>query len=570
MLKYRTHRDPNTQLEWIETTLKGKTLLSIPLLNKGTAFSIEERKALNLLGKLPYRVESLDEQVLRAKNQFNRYSSTLQKYIYLNNLHDKNEILFYKLLLDNLEETIPLIYTPGVSDAVKEFSHEFRQPRGLYLAYPDRDKMSEMLDNRTHADIEIIVVTDGERILGIGDQGIGGMDIPIAKLVVYSLCGVNPYKTLPIMLDVGTDNPDLLNHPLYLGWKNNRIRGQEYDDFLETFVTNLKQKFPKSFLHWEDFGQQNARKLLERYRTEHCSFNDDMQGTGVVTLAALLAAIDASQKPLEEQRILVFGAGTAGVGIADMLHLTLLRHGIDPKKAKDQFWLLDRHGILYDDMPNLAFFQHSYTRDKAERKGTAAGNLLDAVQLIKPTILIGCSTVGGAFSEEVVKEMAKYVERPIIFPLSNPNQNCEQHPANLIKWTKGKALIATGSPFAPVEYDGISYPITQCNNALSFPGIGLAVIATKATQVTDTMLLAAASALCSLAPVKQDKTAPLLPAIPELATVAIHVALAVAKQAIEDKVATQSLSLDFEQFVHDHIWRPYYREIRPMKGEAGW
>jgi malate dehydrogenase (oxaloacetate-decarboxylating) len=294
MLKYTTQVDKEAGFEWIETHLTGKELLMTPLLNKGTAFTFEERKELGLLGKLPHRVETLEEQLVRARAQYHRYSSTLQKYIYLNNLHDKNEVLFYKLLFDDLSETLPKIYTPGVSAAVKEFSNEFRHPRGLYISYPERENMRAIFDNRTHAEIDLIVVTDGERILGIGDQGIGGMDIPIAKLVVYSLCGINPYKTIPIMLDVGTDNPQLLNDPLYLGWRHPRLRGKEYDDFIEMFVGLVKEKFPKSFLHWEDFGMQNARRILETYRESHCMFNDDMQGTGVVSLAAMLAAIHAT------------------------------------------------------------------------------------------------------------------------------------------------------------------------------------------------------------------------------------------------------------------------------------
>ncbi len=561
MLKYITRKDKQSQKEWIETSLTGKQLMVMPLLNKGTAFSPDERIELKLLGKLPYREETLEEQLFRIKNQYSRYTSNLQKYIYLNNLHDKNEILYYKFLSDNLAETLPLIYTPGVSTAVKEFSHEFRQPRGLYIAYPDRDRLSEILDNRTHADIKLMVVTDGERILGIGDQGIGGMDIPVAKLVVYSLCGLNPYHAIPIMLDVGTDNQELLNNPLYLGWRHPRLRGKEYDDFIHSFVELVHQKFPQSMLHWEDFGIQNARKILEKYRNYHCTFNDDMQGTGVVTLAALLAAVAATAKPMKEQRIIVFGAGTAGVGIADQLFNAMCRDGMSEADARRQFWLIDRDGLLREGM-NLADFQKPYARPSTEKEWQGASDLLTVVKAAKPTILIGCSTVRHAFNEDVVKAMSAQCEHPIICPLSNPNEKCEADPEDLIKWTKGTALIATGSPYAPVEFQGKAYHITQCNNALSFPGIGIGSLATKAKEVTDNMLWAAANAISEHSPVRKDLTQTLLPAISDIAKIAPHVALAVAKQAIADGVALEQPALDLETFTQDNIWKPYYRPIK--------
>ncbi|MBS0286161.1 MAG: NAD-dependent malic enzyme [Proteobacteria bacterium] len=562
MLKYITRIDSSTKAQWIETSLTGKQLMVMPLLNKGTAFTQEERIALKLLGKLPFRTETLDEQVSRAKNQYLRYTSNLQKYIYLNNLHDKNEVLYYKLLLENLAETLPLIYTPGVSAAVKAFSHEFRQPRGLYISYPDKDRLDEILDNRTHADISLMAVTDGERILGIGDQGIGGMDIPIAKLVVYSLCGINPYNALPVMLDVGTDNQELLDNPLYLGWRHPRLRGKEYDDFIHSFVEAVHQKFPQCMLHWEDFGLQNARRILETYRTYHCTFNDDMQGTGVVTLAALLAAVQAIKSTMREQRIVVFGAGTAGVGIADQLYNAMLREGMPEKEARRQFWLIDRDGLLQEGM-NLTAFQQPYARPSEESIRWEQGkDLLAVVKAIKPTIMIGCSTVRHAFSEEIVKAMASATKHPIIFPLSNPNEKCEADPEDLIKWTEGKALIATGSPYERVEFDGKTYHLTQCNNALSFPGIGIGSVATKASQITDNMLWAAATTISEHSPVRHDLTLPLLPAITDMTTLATHVALSVAKQAIVDGVATVKPSLDFDEFVQDNIWRPYYRPIK--------
>lgn len=567
MLKYNTKIDKETGHEWIETRLTGKELLSAPLLNKGTAFTEAERIELHLLGKLPHRVETLEEQLARAKSQFNRYSSSLQKYIYLSNLHDKNEILFYKLLIDDLSETLPLIYTPGVSAAVKEFSNEFRQPRGLYLAYPDRSRIEEILDNRTHAEIDLIVVTDGERILGIGDQGIGGMDIPIAKLVVYSICGVNPYKTLPITLDVGTDNPQLLNDPLYLGWRHPRVRGSEYDDFIHQFVEKIHKKFPNSFLHWEDFAQQNARRILERYRTYHCTFNDDMQGTGVVTLAALLSAIQATKIPLDKQRVIVYGAGTAGVGIADQLYGAMLRYGIAPDIARQQFWLIDRAGLIVEDMQGIADFQKPYVRLLNEQSNWASTgrDLLSVVKAVRPTIMIGCSTVRGAFSEDVVRTMAQFVAQPIIFPLSNPTENCEAIPENLIKWSEGRALIATGSPFDPVEYQGKLLEVTQCNNALSFPGIGLAATAIQADQVTDNMLMAAADAISLHAPARLDPTKPLLPFMTQIPELCFEVAIAVAKQAIDDGNARIVPKIPLADFIREKTWKPYYRPIKLIK-----
>lgn len=566
MLKYFTRINHQSGHEWIDTRLTGKALLSTPLLNKGTAFTEEERRELNLLGKLPHRIETLEEQLIRAKTQYSRYSSTLQKYIYLNNLHDKNEILFYKLLLENLSETLPNIYTPGVSAAVKEFSQEFRQPRGLYIAYPDRDAISEILDNRTHAEINLMVVTDGERILGIGDQGIGGMDIPIAKLIVYSLCGADPYKTLPIMLDVGTDNPQLLNDPLYLGWRHPRISGKEYDDFIRSFVETVHRKFPHCFLHWEDFGQKNARRILETYRAQHCMFNDDMQGTGVVTLAAILAAIQATKVPIDKHRIVVFGAGTAGVGVADQLYNAMLRQGIAPEVARRQFWLIDRAGLLIEGAAEMASFQAPYARSLNERDQWSRGtDLLSVVKTVQPTILLGCSTVRNAFNEDVVRAMAQYTAQPIILPLSNPNENAEANPENLLQWSEGRALIATGSPFDPVTFNGRTYQITQCNNALSFPGIGLGVIATKAAEVTDNMLWAAACAISAYSPDRDDLTSPLLPEITEIPDLACKVAIAVAKQAMADGVATVKVNTELKAFIKENVWRPYYRPIKRMK-----
>ncbi len=553
MLLYELHQDPMTGEEWIETDLKGKALLVTYLLNKGTAFTSAERYALGLLGKLPSKIETLDEQIVRAYHQYKKYKSDLQKHIYLNNLHDKNEVLFYKLVSDHLVEMIPILYTPSVGQAVKAFSHEFRQPRGLFISYQDQDNMDLILENRTHPELAVIVVTDGERVLGIGDQGVGAMGIPIAKLMLYTICGgINPYHTLPIMLDVGTNNPKLLEDPLYLGWRHPRIQGKEYDQFIEKFVRAIQRHFPNTFLHWEDFGRDNARRILERYRDQLCTFNDDMQGTSIVAVSAVLTAMVRLQQKLAFQRIVVFGAGTAGVGIADRLVDSLKHQGVPEDAAIAQIWLIDRDGLLVRDMPNLMPFQLPYAREEKPGLSLAA-----VVKKIKPTILIGCSAVGGAFTEEIVREMALHTPRPVIFPLSNPTEQSEATPADLLKWTAGKALIATGSPFGDT--------CAQCNNAFSFPGVGLGLIASRAKCLTDNMLWVACETLSRAAPVGAD--APLLPHLSEARSVAIKIAIAVVDKAREEGLARLDSDITSEEVVKKILWEPYYREIR-LRGKA--
>lgn len=553
MLLYELHQDPMTGEEWIETDLKGKALLVTYLLNKGTAFTSAERYALGLLGKLPSKIETLDEQIVRAYHQYKKYKSDLQKHIYLNNLHDKNEVLFYKLVSDHLVEMIPILYTPSVGQAVKAFSHEFRQPRGLFISYQDQDNMDLILENRTHPELAVIVVTDGERVLGIGDQGVGAMGIPIAKLMLYTICGgINPYHTLPIMLDVGTNNPKLLEDPLYLGWRHPRIQGKEYDQFIEKFVRAIQRHFPNTFLHWEDFGRDNARRILERYRDQLCTFNDDMQGTSIVAVSAVLTAMVRLQQKLAFQRIVIFGAGTAGVGIADRLVDSLKHQGVPEDAAIAQIWLIDRDGLLVRDMPNLMPFQLPYAREEKPGLSLAA-----VVKKIKPTILIGCSAVGGAFTEEIVREMALHTPRPVIFPLSNPTEQSEATPADLLKWTAGKALIATGSPFGDT--------CAQCNNAFSFPGVGLGLIASRAKCLTDNMLWVACETLSRAAPVGAD--APLLPHLSEARSVAIKIAIAVVDKAREEGLARLDSDITSEEAVKKTLWEPYYREIR-LRGKS--
>lgn len=566
MLKYKACLDENTGHQWIETNLRGKTLLSTPLLNKDTAFSEEERSDLDLLGKLPPVVESIEQQLQRIRYQYTRYSSNLTRYVYLNNLHDSNEILFYRFLSENIEEMLPMIYTPNVGFAVKEFSHEFRHPRGLYITYEEMDKLEDIFTHRTHPDIDIMVITDGEAVLGIGDQGVGSMQISIAKLVVYSLCGMDPYKTLPIMLDVGTDNALLLDDPLYLGWRHKRIKGKDYKTFINRFVEVAHDMFPDTFLHWEDFGRQNASYILDKHENTHCMLNDDMQGTGVVTLAAILSAIEVTAIPIQNHRMVIFGAGTAGVGIAEQFFDALIRQGIAPEEAKKAFWLIDREGLIFENSPNISKQSKQFARSQSEEQEWQGldKDLLTIVQKVKPTILIGTSTVRGAFTQEIIETMAYHVAQPIVFPLSNPNDNCEAIPENVLKWSKGKALIATGSPFDPVQFEDKEFVIGQCNNALAFPGIGLGVNAVRAKRLTDNMLWAAAQAIAEKSPARLDLTEPLLPKISDIPILAEHVAIKVAEQAVQDCVATKVPTQAMASFIHKNFWKPIYKPFKAV------
>ncbi len=569
MLDFKYVRDKATAEEWIETSLTGKLLLNIPQLNKGTAFSAEERHIFGLLGKLPAQVETLEEQVNRAYLQHQAYTdSPLQQNIYLNNLHDKNQVLFYKLVSNHLTELLPLIYTPVVGSAVKEYSREFRQARGLYIAYPYGDRIDEILDNRSHPEIDLIVVTDGEGILGIGDQGIGGMDIPIAKLMVYSLCaGINPLRTLPIMLDVGTNNQKLLDDPLYLGLRHKRIANEDYDAFIAKFIDAVKRKFPNAFLHWEDFGRNHARKNLELYRNKLCSFNDDIQGTAAVALAALVAAVKASGLSLKDQNIVIFGAGTAGTGVADQICTALIHEGLTEEEAHRRLWLIDQPGLLFQDLPNLTSAQLPYAHSRADIAGwqiskNAEIGLLDVIKNVKPSILIGCSAQKGAFTKIIITEMMQHTTRPIIFPLSNPTECAEAEPADLIEWTDGKALIATGSPFPDVTYKGQTIQITQCNNALAFPGIGLGILAVKADYLSDAMLWAASKVLSDNAPVLKDPQARLLPELGLARTIAHKIANAVAEQARQEGRAQITETDNIAKQIEHITWTPRYIPLR--------
>lgn len=554
MLDFKVKHDKETDSLFIETSISGKNLLTTAQLNKGTAFTPDERLAFGLLGKLPHRVETLEEQVYRAYQQYKRYTTPLQQNIYLNNLHDKNQILFYRLLSCYLAEMLPIIYTPTVGLAVQYFSHEYRQPRGLYIAHSDQDNLDDIISNRSNPEIDFIVVTDGEGVLGIGDQGIGGMDIPVAKLMVYSLCGgIDPTRTLPVFLDVGTNNQQLLDDPMYLGCRHKRIDAVQYDAFINTFVDRIQAHFPNAFLHWEDFGRRNARPILDRFQDKLCTFNDDIQGTGAVTLAALLAACDITGINIEDNRIIVYGAGSAGTGICDQIVDAMVMRGASRDDAYKCFWLIDRQGLLIEGDSELTEAQCPYAR-----KHSDVVTFTDTVSQVKPTILIGCSAQTGAFSQDIIETMATHCERPIIFPLSNPDAKCEAQPADILTWTKGKALIATGTAFPPIDYQNRQFQIAQCNNALVFPGIGLGIQAVGAIRLSKAMLWAASLALSALSPSKQDSSLPLLPLIDDAQQVAKHIAVAVARVAIETDLAQCNQDKDLEKLIQDIFWEPRY------------
>ncbi len=555
----------------LETILRGVEVLSTPLLNKGVAFTQEEREELGLKGLLPPAVLTLEEQARRAYEQFCSQPDDLLKNVYLTALHDRNEVLFYRILTDHLREMLPIVYTPTVGVAIQRYSHEYRKPRGVYLSINDPSGIEEAFANigATAENIDLVVVTDGEGILGIGDWGVGGINIAIGKLAVYTAAvGIDPSRVLPVILDVGTNREELLNNPFYIGNRHPRITGEAYDEFIDTFVQAVSKQFPKALLHWEDFSSRNARKILDKYRHDICTFNDDIQGTGAVSLAAVLSAVKASGVPLSEHRVVVFGAGTAGIGIADQVRDAMVRVGVSEEESYKRFWCIDRNGLVTDNMEDLLDFQMPYARKAAEvsewKQNDVIG-LTEVVKHVKPTILIGTSTVAGAFKEEIIKEMASHVERPIILPMSNPTPLAEAKPADLIEWTEGRALVATGSPFEPVTYNGVTYVIGQSNNALIFPGLGLGTIVVRASVMTDGMFAAAAEAVASMVDTSQPG-APILPEVEELRNISEMVAIEVAKVAVAEGVARENLSdNDIKIVVKEAIWEPEYRQIKAVE-----
>jgi malate dehydrogenase (oxaloacetate-decarboxylating) len=544
---------------------RGFNLLERPTLNKGTAFTEDERSRLGLHGLLPPQVESLDQQVVRAYEAYRRKDDDLERHIYLRALQDTNEVLLYRLLLDHIEEMTPLIYTPVVAQACEQFSHIYRRPRGLFVCYPLRESIPALLRSRPNPEVDVIVVTDGERILGIGDQGAGGLGIPIGKLSLYSLIGgIRPERTLPIVLDVGTNNAERLNDPEYVGWRHERVTGQAYFDFVDQFVRAVQQELPNVCLQWEDFATPHARPILERYRDELLTFNDDIQGTAAVALGTILGAVGVTRMRLRDQQIVFLGAGSAAVGVADYLRAALVQDGLSEAEARGRFWLVDRDGLLHTGRTDLTPEQRVYAQP-ADRVGdwprTFHGTigLADVIGRIEATILIGLSTVGGAFTEPIVREMARKVQRPVIFPLSNPTTRSEASPEDLLGWTGGRALVATGSPYAPVRYEGRTIPIAQCNNVFIFPAVGLGVVASGAKRVTDGMMLAAARALGEHSPARTDPAGSLLPALRDVRAVARAIATAVGIEAQRAGVAPKTSPEELRNRVAATQWVPEYR-----------
>ena len=543
---------------------RGMDLLDTPLLNKGTAFSDTERTQFGLHGLLPPCVETLEEQVARAHEAYARKEDDLERHIYLRALQDNNEVLFYRLLLEYIEQMTPIVYTPTVAVACQQFSHIYRRPRGMFIGYPQRDSIVELLRNRPNPNVDVIVVTDGERILGIGDQGVGGLGIPIGKLSLYTLIGgIRPERTLPIVLDVGTNNAERIDDPEYLGWRHERITGDDYFAFIEQFVAAVKEELPETCLQWEDFANTHARPILERYRDQLLTFNDDIQGTAAVALGTILAAIKVTGKSLKDQQIVMLGAGSAATGVADGLRAAMTEEGLTEEETRSRFWLVNSKGVLHSGRKDLSHEQMIYAQPENRIAGwprTSNGNvgLADVIGRIEATILIGLSTVSCAFSETIVREMARKVERPIIFPLSNPTSKSEATPADLIRWSDGHALVATGSPFAPVSYNGRKIPIAQCNNVYIFPAVGLGVIASSARRITDSVMLAAARTLAGNSPALKDPFASLLPPLTDLRRVAGDIALAVGIAAQKDGVAAQIIEDELRARVLATQWTPVY------------
>ncbi|WP_058534014.1 NAD-dependent malic enzyme [Legionella saoudiensis] len=548
----------------VETKLTAYDLLNNSLLNKGTAFSNEERDIFSLHGLLPPHIGSLDDQERRRYAVLSELPTQLEKYSFLRDLQDTNETLFYSLIAHHIEEMLPIVYTPTVGEGCQKFSEVFRKPRGLFISYPNRDKIEQIFAHPRYDSIKCIVVSDGERILGLGDQGAGGMGIPIGKMALYTaLAGIHPKYCLPILLDVGTDNEERLNDPLYIGWRNKRIRGAEYDEFVDTFVSAVKRRWPHILLQWEDFAGVNAAKFLAKYRNQLCTFNDDIQGTAAMATGTLLSALNVTGIPLREQRVVFFGFGGTGQGIAQLIRAAMVEAGLSEQEACAQIYAVDRYGLLVEGGKGQSPSQAPFVRKRAEIDGWQLTNteeigLLDVIRNVKPTALIGVSTQYGAFTEEIVKAMAQNTERPVIFPLSNPTSHCEATPEDLLHWTDGRALIGTGSPFAPVTYKGKEYHIDQTNNSYVFPGLALGIMASQAKHVSDGMIKAAALALAECSPARKDKTANLLPPLSELRAISFAVAKAVGKQAIAEELARIN-EADFEQELAASVWEPVYR-----------
>jgi malate dehydrogenase (oxaloacetate-decarboxylating) len=554
-----------------QISLSGYDLINSPRLNKGTAFSDHERDVFDLHGLLPPHVGSLDEQIARRIQALRDQPNSFNKYSFLRDLQDTNETLFYSLLLRNIEEMLPLVYTPTVGEGCQRFSEIWRKPRGLFLSYPNKDRIDQILNHPRYDGVKCIVVSDGERILGLGDQGAGGMGIPIGKMALYTaLGGIHPEHCLPVLLDVGTDNEDRLKNPLYIGWKHHRVRGGEYDAFGDIFVNSVEKRWPHVLLQWEDFAGSNAARLLARYKDQLCTFNDDIQGTAAVVTAALLSAINVTGVPLEQQKIVVLGFGTAGIGITNLLAQFMQDKGIPEQEARNRFYAIDRYGLVTENCKDVRPEQLPYARQEQEVQGWRQPNgeiaLLDVIRHAKPSVLIGVSGQAGAFTEDAVREMAKNTIRPVIFPLSNPTSRSEATPQDLLDWTEGRALIGTGSPFEPASVWGKKVRIDQTNNSYIFPGLALGIIASKAKRVTDTMVMAAAKELVRLGPTQKNKKASLLPSLSDSRQLSRSIAQAVGSQAIQDGQAQVAGEDSLDRELQANIWEPVYV---PYERKAG-
>ncbi|WNK20609.1 NAD-dependent malic enzyme [Halomonas piscis] len=541
----------------------GPALLEMPLLNKGSAFTGEERVAFNLIGLLPQDRETIEDQVERAYRQYQQCNSDLERHIYLRAIQDDNETLYFRLVSEHLEEMLPIIYTPTVGKACQEFSNIYRNHRGLFINYPDRDYMDDILRSATKEKIKVIVVTDGERILGLGDQGIGGMGIPIGKLALYTACGgISPAYTMPITLDVGTNNQALLDDPMYMGWRHKRVSQEEYDAFMDQFVAAVKRRWPNALVQFEDFAQANAVPLLERYRDELCCFNDDVQGTASVVVGTLMAACQARQQTLADQRIVFVGGGSAGCGIAEQVIVAMQAQGMSEEKARERVYMVDRDGLMTTDQDWHRDFQRRLAHDPSVAAEWQGQGLDETVAQVKPTVLIGVCGQKGIFTERVVRTMHEHCENPVIFPLSNPTSQAEAVPEDLLEWTNGAALVATGSPFEPVVHNGRSIPIAQCNNAYIFPGIGLGVVSANASKVTDEMLMSASRALAREAPLVKEGKGALLPALSRIREISMAIAFEVAAQAQHDGVALKTDGNRLREAIARNCWEPEYRTYR--------
>jgi malate dehydrogenase (oxaloacetate-decarboxylating) len=553
-----------------ETQARGLAVLNSPLLNKGTAFTAEERKALGLTGLLPPDISTLGDQVKCAYIQYERLADALSKNVYLTALHDRNEVLFYRLFSEHLREMIPIVNDLTVGLAMEQYHHECRRPRGVYLSIDHAGAIEEAFANlgAGPGDIDLILATDAEQVLGIGDWGVGGIEVSIGKLAIFTAAGgIDPARAIPVMLDVGTNRESLLNDPMYIGNRHARIRGERYDAFIDAYVRAATKLFPNALLQWEDFAPGNGRRILEKYRDRICIFNDDMQGTGAITLAAAISAVRVCGTPLRNQRVVIFGAGTAGIGVADQLRDAMVREGLSKEDAARRFWCVDRQGLLTADMDGqLQDYQAAYARPPAENHAWKHGrngngvDLAEVVRRVQPTMLIGASTVGGSFTEAIVREMAAHTERPIIFALCHPAARAAANPADLLAWTDGRALVVTGSSFAPVTLKGVTYVIGQANNAMLYPGLALGAIVSRASRISEGMFAAAASAVSSLVTVRQPG-ASLLPHIDDLRSVSVTVAVAVAEAAEAEGLARVKLG-DIVQQVQDAMWQPEYRRIQ--------